>query len=136
VSSPRSSGTIQQLSERPLDVDPVSQSGDAQLHVVLLGESREVRAFDLVLLEALAVLGQAHALQPVAHVVFIPQVEGPLPPGPEGQQGPAEDRGGAGGGVGGRGGRAGPGPCAGATHHKADLLRFRGEAEAGRLQDG
>lgn len=69
-----SSGALQQLSESPLDVDAVSQSGDAQLHVVLLGEGREVGAFDLVLLEALAVFGQAHALQPVAHIVFIPQV--------------------------------------------------------------
>lgn len=95
-----SSGTIQQLSECPLDVDSVSQSGDAQLHVVVFGEGGEMGAFDLVLLEALAVLGQAHALQPVTHVIFIPQVEGPLPPWPKGQQGPAEDRGGAGRGVG------------------------------------
>lgn len=77
-----SSGTIQQLPEGPLDVDPVPQSGDAQLHVVLLGEGGQVGALDLVLLEALAVLGQAHALQPVAHIVLIPQAEGPLPPRP------------------------------------------------------
>lgn len=132
----RSSGAIQQLSKRPLDVDAVAESGDAQLHVIVLGEGREVRAFDLVLLEALAVLGQADALQPVAHVVFIPQVEGPLPPRPQGQQGPAEDRGGAGGSVGRRRGRAGSGSCTGASHDEADLLGFRGEAEAGRLQDG
>lgn len=94
-----SSGTIQQLSESPLDVDSVSQSGDAQLHVVLLGEGGEMGAFDLVLLEALAVFGQAHALQPVPHVIFIPQVEGPLPPWPKGQQGPTKDRGRAGRGV-------------------------------------
>lgn len=128
-----SSGTIQQLSERPLDVDSVSQSGDAQLHVVLLGESGQMGAFDFVLLEALAVFGQAHALQPVAHVIFIPQVKGPLPPWPKGQQGPAEDRGGAGRGVGRRRGRTRPGSCAGASHHKPNLLRFRGEAETGRL---
>lgn len=78
-----SSGTIQQLSEGPLDVDSVSKSGDAQLHVVLFGEGGEMGPFDLVLLEALAVFGQAHALQPVAHVVFIPQAEGSLPPWPE-----------------------------------------------------
>lgn len=78
----------------------MSQSGDAQLHVVLLGEGGEMGAFDLVLLEALAVFGQAHALQPITHVILIPQVEGPLPPRPKGQQGPAEDRGGAGRGVG------------------------------------
>lgn len=90
-----SSGTIQQLSECPLDVDTVSQSGDTQLHIVLLGEGGEVGAFDLVLLEALAVFGQAHALQPVPHVILIPQVEGPLPPRPKGQQGAAEDWGGA-----------------------------------------
>lgn len=131
-----SSRTIQQLSERPLDVDPVSQSGDAQLHVVVFGERREVGAFDLVLLEALAVFGQAHALQPVPHVILIPQVEGPLPPRPQGQQGPAEDRGGAGGGVGRGGGRAGPGSCTGASHHKPNLLWFWGETETGRLQDG
>lgn len=95
-----SSGTIQQLSESPLDVDAVTQSGDAQLHVVLLGEGGEVGAFDLVLLEALAVFGQAQTLQPITNVVFIPQAEGPLPPRPQGQQGPAEHRGGAGGGVG------------------------------------
>lgn len=75
-----SSGTIQQLSECPLNVDPVSQPGDSQLHVVLFGEGREMGAFNLVVLEALAVFGQTHALQPVTHIVFIPQVEGPLPP--------------------------------------------------------
>lgn len=96
----RSSGSIQQLSEGPLDVDAVTQSGDAQLHVVLLGEGGEVGAFDLVLLEALAVFGQAQTLQPITNVVFIPQAEGPLPPRPQGQQGPAEHWGGAGGGVG------------------------------------
>lgn len=69
-----SSGTIQQLSECPLDVDSVSQSGDAQLHVVLLGEGGEMGAFDLMLLEALAMFGQTHTLQPVTHIIFIPQV--------------------------------------------------------------
>lgn len=80
-----SSGTIQQLSECPLDVDSVPQSGDAQLHVVVLGEGREMGAFDLVLLKALAVFDEAHTLQPITHVIFIPQVEGPLPPWPKGQ---------------------------------------------------
>lgn len=127
----RSSGTIQQLSECPLNVDSVSQSGDTQLHVVVFGEGGEVGAFDLVLLKSLAVFGEAHTLQPITHVIFIPQVEGPLPPWSKGQQGPAEDRGGAGRGVGGGGGGAGSGSCAGTSHHKANLLWFRGEAETG-----
>lgn len=57
-------------------------------------------AFDLVLLEALAMFGQAHALQPVTHVILVPQVQGSLPPWAQGQQGPAKDWGGAGGSVG------------------------------------
>lgn len=93
-------------------------------------------ALDLVLLEALAVLGQSQALQPITHVVFVPQAEGPLPPWPQGQQGPAKDRGGAGGGVGRGRRRAGPGPGTGAPHDETDLLGFRREAQTGRLQDG
>lgn len=131
-----SSGTIQQLSEGPFDVDPVPQSGDAQFQVVVFGEGGKVGAFDLVLLKALAVFRQADALKPITHVVLVPQVEGPLPPRPQGQQGPAEDWGGAGGGVWRRRWRTRSGSCAGASHHKANLLRFWWETETRWLQDG
>lgn len=61
----------------------MSQSGDAQFHVVVFGEGGEMGAFDLVLLEALTVFGQADALQPITYIIFIPQVEGSLPPRPK-----------------------------------------------------
>lgn len=85
VRGERSSGTIQQLSECPLNIDSVSQSGDTQLHVVIFGEGREMGAFNLMLLKSLSVFGQAHAFQPIAHVIFIPKVEGSLPPWSKGQ---------------------------------------------------
>ena len=87
-------------------------------------------AFDLVLLETRPVLPQVDALQPVPHVVLVPQVQGLLVEGPEGQQRGAQ----AGGVAGRRGRRAGAG--AGAPHDKAHLLGLVGQAEAGGLQDG
>lgn len=89
-------------------------------------------AFDLVFLKARSVLPQVDALQPVSHVVLVPQVEGLLVKGPEGQERRAQP-----GGVGGRGGRgAGAGASAGAPHHKADLFGLLGQAEAGGFEDG
>ena len=87
-------------------------------------------ALDLVFLEACSVLPQVNALQPVPHVILVPQVEGLLVEGPESQERRAQP-----GGV--RGGwRWGAGAGTGAPHHKADLLRLMGQAEAGGLEDG
>lgn len=65
---------LQQLFERPFDVHAVSDSSHSQLCKVLLGKSREVRAFDLVFLKPCSVLPQVDALQPVSNIVLIPQV--------------------------------------------------------------
>lgn len=45
-----------QLPERTLDVHAVANACDAQLHEVVLGERRQVCAFDLMVLEAVSVL--------------------------------------------------------------------------------
>lgn len=57
-----------QLPERALDVHAVAHARDAQLHEVVLGERRQVRALNLMVLEAVAVLAQVDALQPVAQI--------------------------------------------------------------------
>lgn len=110
----------------------MSDARHPQLGEVVLGEGRQVGALDLVLLEAGAVLAQVDALQPVPHVVLVPQVQGLLVEGSEGQQRRAQ----TGGVRGRRRRRAGARAGAGAPHHEADLLGLLGEAEAGRLEDG
>lgn len=100
----------------------------AQLGEVLLGQSGQVRTLDLVLLEPFSMFGQVDAGQPVAHVVFVPQVEGLLVERPQGEQGRGHARG--------RGGRGRAAPRAGASHDETHFLRFVREAEAGRLEDG
>lgn len=119
--------SFQQLLQRPLYIHTMADAGHAQFGEVLLGEGGEVRALDLVLLEALAVLGQVDAGQPVGHVVLVPQVKGLLVEGSQGEERRADGR------VRGRR-RATPG--AGAPHDEAHLLGLMRQTEARRFQDG
>lgn len=78
VGRERGASAAVQLPERALDVHAVAHARDAQLHEVVLGERRQVRALDLVVLEAVAVFAQVDALQPVAHVELAPELQGLL----------------------------------------------------------
>lgn len=89
-------------------------------------------AFDLVFLKACSVLPQVDALQPVSHVVLVPQVEGLLVKRPKGQEWRTQP--GRMGRRGGRGARAGT--SAGAPHDEAHLFGLLGQAEAGGFKDG
>ena len=122
-----------QLPERALDVHAVAHARDAQLHEVVLGERRQVRALDLVVLEAVAVLAQVDALQPVAHVELAPELQGLLLEGSARAGGPGA---GARRWRGQRRRRGRAAARAHTAHHKAHLLRLVRDGEAGRLEDG
>lgn len=75
---------LQQHFQCSFDVHTMSNSCYSQLCKIILGQSREVRAFDFVFLKTCSVLAQIDALQPVSHVIFIPEVKGFLVEWPQG----------------------------------------------------
>lgn len=99
-----------------------------QLSEVLLGQSGQMGALDLMLLESLPVFGQVDAGQPVAYVILVPQVEGLLVERPKGEQRGRH--------AWWRGGRGRATPRTGAPHDEAHFFRFVRETEARRLKDG
>lgn len=121
-----------QLPERTLDVHAVANACDAQLHEVVLGERRQVCAFDLMVLEAVSVLAQVDALQPVAHIELAPELQGLLLEWPTGASTGAR----AGRRRGQRRWRGGAAARTHTSHHEAHFLGFVRDGEAGRLEDG